>query len=325
MTHFYFIRRALKTSLSGISYAISSVSSKPVVLSLPPAISFELTNYCNLRCPECCTGSGTMTRPQGYLDVNLFKKVVDELRPYLFHINLYYQGEPMLHPSFFNFPEIAGDIRTTVSTNGHYLDRENTKKIVSSGLNRLIVSLDGMDATTYTTYRVNGDYQKVISGIENVAKAIKDSSSRLLLVIQFIVNKNNEHQIPLVRKFAREMSARLELKSMQIIDKSHTEWLPSSDKYSRYEVSNNQLSIKSHLPNRCSRLWLAPVITWNGDVLPCCFDKNAEHIMGNVNSQSFSEIWRNDNFMSFRSALLTNRKKIEICKNCCSGLKGVKI
>lgn len=78
--------------------------------------------------------------------------------------------------------------------------------------------------------------------------------------------------------------------------------------------------MKSGLSNRCWKLWHANVITWDGLVVPCCFDKDAMHQLGNLKSQSFKQIWQNDNYKQFRTELMTSRKNIDICANCSEGL-----
>jgi radical SAM protein with 4Fe4S-binding SPASM domain len=258
------------------------------------------------------------------MEPDLFEKVIYELRPYLYNINLYFQGEPMMHPKFFSILDICSGINATVSTNGHFLTVENAEKLVLSGLKRIIVSLDGMDQHVYSSYRINGDINSVLEGINNLNVAKKRNSSPLNIVIQFLVNRNNEHQIPQIKKYARENNAVLNLKSMQIINKdSYASWLPSEKKFRRYDHSGNNFVIKNSFPDRCARLWFNPVVTWDGKVVPCCFDKNADHIMGNLNEDSFREIWNGPKYSSFRTSILSGRHMIEICRNCTSGLKGV--
>jgi radical SAM protein with 4Fe4S-binding SPASM domain len=239
-------------------------------------------------------------------------------------MNLYFQGEPMLHPQFFNFIAKSGNIRTLVSTNGHFLSEENAEKIVLSGLRELVISLDGMDQQTYSVYRINGDIEKVFEGIRNVSEAKKRNSSKLKLVIQFLVSRHNEHQVPEIKKYARKIGASLKLKSMQIINTGNYEsWLPSVRKFRRYELHDNEYKLRNHLVDQCSRLWFNPVITWDGKVLPCCFDKDAYHVMGDIKDDTFMEIWNGPKYRSFRKSLLVGRYMIEICRNCTSGLKGV--
>jgi radical SAM protein with 4Fe4S-binding SPASM domain len=311
--------------LAGYSFIKSSVSGNASVNGMPVSIGAELTNNCNLKCPECSSGSGLMHREHGYMNIDLFKKVINELRPYLYHINLYFQGEPMLHPLFFSFIRNSISLNSVVSTNGHFLSDENSEKIVSSGLGKLIISLDGMDQDTYSSYRINGSLKTVLEGIKNVTDAKKRLNSSLKIEIQFLVNRLNEHQVPQIRKFARNVRVSLSLKSMQIINKEDTgSWLPLNAMFRRYKMKNGEYVSKNSLPDRCARLWFNPVITWDGKVIPCCFDKNAEYVMGDLNIDSFREIWDGPKYRIFRKSILSGRHMIEICRNCTSGLRGVR-
>jgi MoaA/NifB/PqqE/SkfB family radical SAM enzyme len=178
--------------IAGYSYIYSSITGKAVAYGMPPAIGVELTNNCNLKCPECCTGSGLMTRKKGFMELKLFDRILSELKPYLYYVTLNFQGESMMHPQFFSFLKKSPNINTIVSTNGHFLSEENADKLVSSGLNRLIVSLDGMDQETYASYRINGVLAAVKKGIKNIYEAKKRASSPLRLEIQFLVCRENE-------------------------------------------------------------------------------------------------------------------------------------
>jgi MoaA/NifB/PqqE/SkfB family radical SAM enzyme len=313
-------------SIKGIvSLASSNILGRPVVWGMPPAAGIELTNCCNLACPECASGSGIMKRKKGYMSSSLFGKIIDEEDSGLLSANLYFQGEPMMHPGFFSFIEKAAKLRLTVSTNGHFLTGENADRIVASSLDKLIVSIDGMDSETYLLYRKNGDYENVVEGIRRVSEARRRMRSSLKLEIQFLVNRYNEAQIPAARKLAAATGAKLRLKSMQVVNgEMKGYWMPEDERFRRYELNRGGYTIKSSLRNRCSRLWLNPVITWDGLVLPCCFDKDAEHVMGDINISSLREIWYGERYKDFRRSLLLNRKGIGICTNCTSGLKRVK-
>jgi radical SAM protein with 4Fe4S-binding SPASM domain len=318
------VKRQLNALGLGFSYLTSKLLHRPLISGMPVSAGIEITNYCNLNCPECSSGSGIMTRQKGFMDIELFRKIVIEMRPYLYNINLFYQGEPMIHPRFFDFLELSRGTKVTVSTNGHFLSEGNAEKIARSGLSKIIISLDGMDKETYSMYRQGGEFEKVIRGIKDVSQEIVKTGSSMNLEIQFLVNRHNENQIPSVRKFSREVSAVLRLKSMQIINNEHFDhWLPENEKYNRYKKNNGSYTIKNNLGNNCLRLWLNPVVTWDGKVVPCCFDKNAEHIMGDMTSSSFRTIWNGEKYKKFRNSVLTGRMSIEICRNCTSGLKGV--
>jgi len=317
--------RQLNAIRLGSSQVFSALTGKPLVWGMPFSVSAELTNVCNLRCPECASGSGLSERKKGFMDPELFGKVMEELGPYLYSINLFFQGEPMIHPRFFEFLELAGKIRSVVSTNGHFLSPENSEKIVISGLDKLIVSLDGIDQVTYSKYRLGGNFNKVKDGIRIVSDAIARTGSSLKLEIQFLVNRHNEGQLKEIRKFASEYRAVLKLKSMQVIDiKESEKWMPVQKQFRRYTRINDTFEIKSRLPDRCLRLWFNPVITWDGKVLPCCFDKNQEFVMGDLNKETFSEIWNGNEYEKFRTNVLSGRSKIGICRNCTEGLYRVK-
>jgi radical SAM protein with 4Fe4S-binding SPASM domain len=310
---------------SGYSFLHSSLSGKAVIKGMPVSVSAELTNNCNLNCPQCSSGSGRMLRSRGFMDIDLFKKLIQELDPYLYNVNLYFQGEPMLHPSFFSFLSNCLNINSVVSTNGHFLSEEASERIVGSGLNKLIISLDGTDKETYSEYRVNGDLEKVIDGIRNISAAKKKYKSSLKIELQFLVNKFNQHQVRAIRQLAESFQVKLKLKSMQIIDKADIDsWMPSARRFRRYRLSKGIYELKSSLPDRCGRLWFNPVVTWDGKIVPCCFDKDAEYVMGDLNQESFRNIWEGPGYMEFRNGILTGRNKIEMCRNCTSGLRGVR-
>ena len=317
--------RPVNLLASGYSYLNSSIKHNPEIKGMPVSISMELTNNCNLHCPQCSSGSGQMTRPRGFMDTGLFNKVMIELSPYLYTVNLYFQGEPMLHPQFFTFIHNCHVPQKVVSTNGHFLSMENSDQIIKSGLSRLIVSLDGTDQETYSAYRVNGNLEKVVEGLKNVTQARKKYGSSLKIELQFLVNKLNEHQIPMIKQLASNVKAALKLKSMQIInDSDFGSLLPTKKLFRRYKMKGGSYVIKNSLPDRCARLWFNPVVTWDGKVVPCCFDKNAEYILGDLKTDSFREIWEGTKYRIFRKSILTGRNMIEMCRNCTSGLRGVR-
>ncbi len=310
---------------SAYSYIVSSLTGLPVTYGMPATVSIELTSHCNLSCPECASGSGMMLRERGFMDPALYKKVIRELNPFIWYASLYFQGEPFLHPDIFSFLQLKEKTKVIISTNGHYLGGENARKTVLSGIHKLIVSLDGMDQQSYSRYRVNGNLETVMAGIRNVSLERQRLNSRMKLELQFLVNRFNEHQIAQAESFAREVKASLRLKSMQVIHGHDAgEWMPSNGKYARYETSGGSFAIKNPMPSRCLRLWLNPVITWEGKVLPCCFDKDAEYEMGDLRSETFREIWHGKRFREFRLKVLSDRKSIPICRNCTSGMRNVK-
>jgi radical SAM protein with 4Fe4S-binding SPASM domain len=131
--------------------------------------------------------------------------------------------------------------------------------------------------------------------------------------------------IPDIKLLAKSVHAQLNLKSMQILDNNEIgSWLPSDSRFRRYEISNGEYKNKNALPDRCARLWFNPVITWDGKIVPCCFDKDGEYVMGDLNHDSFRDIWEGPKYRIFRKSILSGRHLIDICRNCTSGLRGVK-
>ena len=310
-----------------LSYFYSRITLKPVPMGRPISLSFEPTTSCNLRCPECPSGLRNFTRPTGMAQEELFQKTIDELAPRLIYLILYFQGEPYLNPKFLDNVKYASDrgIYTATSTNAHYLKDHLAKKTVESGLDRLIISIDGTTQETYESYRVGGKLEKVIEGTKNVIKWKKElKSSTPHIIFQFLVVKPNEHQIEDVKQLAKELGVdEVGFKTAQIYDyENGSDLIPTIDKYSRYkQTANGKWEVKNKLLNHCWKMWHSSVITWDGKVVPCCFDKDAEHEMGNVDGKSFKSIWHSPGYDNFRKALIRSRTEIERCKNCTEGTK----
>lgn len=243
------------------------------------------------------------------------------------YLTFYFQGEPYLHPQFLDMVEIANQHRiyTTTSTNAHYLDDRRAEQTVTSGLDRLIISIDGATQETYSAYRKQGQLQKVLEGTETILRWRKNLKSRTPKVVwQFLVVKPNEHEIPKIKHLAERYGVdKVAFKTAQIYDyAAGSELIPTIDKYSRYrQASDGSYKIKNSLENQCWKMWQSCVITWDGQVIPCCFDKDASHSMGNVSDHPFEKIWYSSTYNRFRDALLHSRSKIEMCKNCTEGLK----
>ncbi|MCB0738588.1 MAG: radical SAM protein, partial [Bacteroidetes bacterium] len=175
---------------------------------MPFSISIEPTTSCNLRCPECPSGLRSFTRNTGMLNLATYQNVVDDLQDWLIYLILYFQGEPYLNKDLFNFINYANQKRiyTAISTNAHYLNNENCRKTIESGLSRLIISIDGTTQETYQQYRVGGNLDKVIEGTKNIiAWKKKRNSQTPHLIFQFLVVKPNQHQIEDVKKLANEL------------------------------------------------------------------------------------------------------------------------
>ena len=294
---------------------------------LPFNISIEPTTSCNLGCPECPSGLKSFTRGTGTLSVDFYNKFLHEVQRDLIYLYFYFQGEPYLHPDFLSLVKAASEknIYTVTSTNAHFLSPRKATETVQSGLDRILISIDGASQETYESYRKGGKLAKVIEGTKNLVKAKSQlNSSTPHIIIQFLVVKPNEHEIPEILQLGKELGVdEVKLKTAQVYDfKNGNELIPSIEQYSRYRKNEDgSYRIKNKLENKCWKLWHSCVVTWDGNIVPCCFDKDAKYEMGSLQTHSFQSIWGNKNYKAFRGQLVNNRKSIDICTNCTEGLK----
>lgn len=294
---------------------------------MPINISVEPTTSCNLRCPECPSGLRAFSRPTGMMEPAFFKSLVNDLRPGLASINFYFQGEPFLNTDLHEMIGFAAQrgIYTATSTNAHYLNPENAEKTVRSGLHRLIISIDGTSQETYQQYRIGGKLEKVIQGTKEILAARKRLKSRTPHVIfQFLVVKPNEHQTDDVLRLAKDLGVdEVRFKTAQVYDfENGNPLIPDNEIYSRYRKGlDGKWRLKNKMENHCWRMWQGCVVTWDGKVVPCCFDKDAHHTLGEVNQNDFKLVWKSKAYDHFRRSVLTNRQEIDICKNCTEGTK----
>lgn len=309
------------------SYYLAKWMKRPIQWGMPFNVSIEPTTNCNLGCPECPSGLKSFTRPTGNLDYDFYKRTLDEIGDKLIYLYFYFQGEPYMHPHFLDLVKSASEknIYTVTSTNAHFLTERKAKETIESGLDRILISIDGTTQETYEQYRIGGSLQKVIDGTKALVKAKREMKSKTPhIVFQFLVVKPNEHQIEEVKKLAKEIGVDdVKLKTAQVYDyEKGNELIPTIEKYSRYKKQGDgSYKIKNELLNHCWKLWHSCVITWDGRIVPCCFDKDAQHQLGDLNTKTFSEIWRSDLYRSFRSRILQSRKEIDICTNCSEGTR----
>jgi len=309
-----------------VSYLVSIGFKRVFVWGKPLSLTIEPTNFCNLHCPECPTGNNTTKRDKGYMSLLAYKKIIDQLSPWLLYHMIYFQGEPFMHPDIFSMIHYAHskNIYTCTSTNGHFFTNKNAQKVIDSGLDKIIISVDGVTQETYEKYRKGGQLDKVITGIKTLADLKKKHQSHTpQIIIQFLVFRFNEHQIEDIKKLGKSIGAdKVELKSAQIDavkDKAYL--LPHHKKYSRYKYERNHITIKNKLKNRCFRIWSTLVITWDGNVIPCCFDKNADYTLGNMHQKNILHLWHSTEFKNCRHQIINHRKSIKMCNNCTSGLR----
>lgn len=311
-----------------ISLGLSSITKKSYTWGVPFIITVEPTVLCNLHCPQCITGRGEVHRNQSTLDLDLFKNMIEQVGDRIWYLLLFNQGEPFLNPDLIEFIEIAKRKRiyVTTSTNGHFLSNDaSAENLVQSGLDAIIISLDGSEPESYARYRQGGNFQQVVNGIENLISTRErlDSNTPKVLA-QCLVMKHNENQLGQMKKLAKDLKVdRLLFKTFQIESKENIQdFLPEEPKRRRYPVSSETITTKKSLNRSCSRLWYSTVILSDGRVVPCCFDKNGAYGCGVIAPENkIEKIWKSDAYNKFRVRVLQRPKSIRICHNCTQNQK----
>ena len=310
----------LNAIYSVLSYGMKRYAGISLQPPLPPAINVELSSRCNLSCPECVTGAGLLRRDSDFIDYSLAEKIAEELSGRTLSAWLYFQGEPMLHPRFFDIVRLFRKMRPVISTNGHFLDEENCRMLADSDLRKIIIPYDGATPAVYNIYRIGGDHSRVSDGIRRLARAIKTRDSKVKIELQFLLHRYNEHEIQEAAAFARSVNAVFRIKSMQVLDAEKAgDWMPGKGIRSRYMQSDGQWKPARSSSRGCFRMWTTAIVTVDGDVVPCCFDKYAGHAMGNIKDQGFRDIWNGERYNSFREAVIRNRSSVDICAQCPQG------
>lgn len=325
-------RRVLNLIKAFASVLVSKLAKTAVTLGSPPILMIEPTNHCNLRCPMCPAGNGTMKRSKGTMSVPSFQSILDTVGDRVAAIFFWNYGEPFLNPHLAEMIRRAktkGIIAVT-STNGHFLNEKNVDALVKSGLDEIIISVEGTDQQTYERYRKSGNFQTVLDGIQLLVERKRElSSKRPLINLQFITFHHNQKQVSAMISLGKQLHVdRVTFKRASF----HLYF----DKEGR--ISGDMESVSSFLPgtgtapsaqaplpvlpnrqsNWCFFPWFFSIITWNGEITPCCYDKDAQYSFGNIfrGGKNLDQIWQNGASGSFRRKLLKDVSSIDLCKKC---------
>ena len=322
------LKRIVNAAKISASYSISLLSGRETHWGGPVFLSVEPTSLCNLRCPECPSGVGELNRRSGFMNLTAFREIIDSVKDKTLGLLLYFQGEPFLNKDIYSMISYArrAGMYVITSTNAHFFAKdEDAHQLIDSGLNSLIVSLDGITEETYRRYRVGGSLEKVLNGVEKIIRARTAAGARLPRVyFQFVVMSHNEHEIGEAKKLARQYGAdKIFLKNVQIVHDKNFTLLPKEREYRQYEVKDEKLLLRGKVPDKCFRLWTGAVITWDGKQVPCCYDKTAAHGFGEVSgASSVHALLHSESARAFRQKVLDSRSSISLCAGCKEGRTG---
>jgi len=291
-----------------LAHIYQSYRAKKIRLGyLPIRLWIEPTDHCNLRC-VMCPNKDLPKEKKGFMDLDLFQKIIDEAAAFVFDVHLLHRGESLLHPHFF---EMAGyahgkGIRTKLHTNGTVLDEKKARLIIDSGLDQVSFSFDGYDKETYESIRVNGDFERTVQNIVRFLQIKKEEQSKKPYAILELINfpdspikSNSQSQKDFLRHFK-------DLPLDKIVIKEYHNWAGETGKVPK----------RRHY-SPCTFLWNALIIFWDGSVLPCSQDFFGYYILGNVKESSLAEIWNNDKMLHLRLNHINGHiDEFETCREC---------
>jgi len=299
----------------------------------PTLIQVEPTNRCNLLCQVCPVRTG-MNRARGNMDLEMFRRLMDEVGDHLLVIMFWDWGEPFLHPQACEMIRCAHDrgIQAVASTNGHVLAQpEQARQVVESGLDVLIFSVDGITPETYQHYRDAGRLDQVTAGVRRVVEERRRLNFKTPLVnFRFIVMGHNEHEVPQVPGFARDLGADvLTLRKFHAVphfrwdpEAEHHGLLPSQARYQLPVISPQDYRPVRAPQNPCKNLWNCPTIHWDGAVCSCFMDFDERRPLGRLGERSFMEIWAGEAYRNLRRAFRRRWRQLPLCGECAFGFEG---
>ncbi len=286
---------------------------KSVVLPYYPVrLWIEPTSYCNLKC-VMCPNKELKKEEKGYLDFNLFKKIIDEIKNFAFEIHLLHRGESLLHPEFFKMVKYAhkADLTIKFHTNGTLLDEEKSYKLIESGLDQFSFSFDGFDKETYEKIRIGGDFDKVVANIIQFLKIKKKLKSKKPFTIIELINFPEIYSGNIEERRKRFLNNFKGLPLDKIEFREMHNWAGLVNKNSKLEIK------RSNNYSPCTFLWQALIIFWDGSVVPCTQDFHGYYILGNVKDSSIKEIWNNKKMINLREKMIKREiNDLETCRSC---------
>lgn len=303
-----------KQPVSGLSFyrrllrVFLCYKNKKTVLPYGPLrLWVEPTSFCTLQC-VMCPNKDLTTEERGFMELDLFRKIIDEASAFVFDVHLHHRGETLLHPRFFEMAQYAAaaGVKTKLHTNATVLDEEKSRRLIESGLDRLSFSFDGYDKDSYEKIRVGGEFEKTVGNIIRfleTKKALRFKKPET--VLEIIDFPEIYRGIAKSRKKAFLDGFR-GLSLDKVIIKEMHNWAG--------ETGPSQTQARF---SPCTFLWQALVVLWDGAVLPCTQDFHGYYILGNVKDSSLAQIWNNEKTVSLREKMVRGDiVGLETCSRC---------
>lgn len=267
---------------------------------LPLRIWLEPTNKCNLRCP-LCPQSTDQKAPRGFMDPELYRSIVDQLKGFAYDLNLSHRGESLFHENiveFINYAHTAG-LKTRIHTNGTILGPDLSRELIASGLDFLSFSFDGFDKASYEASRVGAVYEQTLENIRTFLRLKKEAGSAVpFSVIQLIHDGRLE-----AGEFEHQKSLFLEQFRGLPLDKLYIKD-PHNWGGAIQDARAESLALNQRY-SPCTFCWYALTILWDGTAVPCPQDFFAQLNIGDTRTQSIREIWRGNEITTLRAKFVS--------------------
>jgi len=291
---------------------------------LPRIVVVETGNICMLKCPTCPTANA-MKRPAGFMTMDTFQALIEQLDWKTDKLDLGYSGEPLLNKQIFKMISLASakGIPTGFDTNGMELE-PHIGDIIESGLKYITISLDGLDQEALSSFREGADFKKIYGGIKKLCDRKRAENRQFpKITLQTIVMKSNESQLDTIKRLATDLNIdKVVFKSLNL---NIGFWLPEKEKellaarllprdikHSRYTASDVFKRQKGNNP--CIFPLNDMVVLYNGDVILCCLDFNGRHVVGNILRTPLRQIWRSKEYADYRKKVFG--RVLDMCKEC---------
>jgi len=279
-------------------------------LGNPTIQQIEPTNACMMDCIMCPRRN--MKRKVKLMDLNLFKKIIDQCR-WNDEIWLHHFGDPLMHPKLDEmiFYVSKKGIKPKMSVNPNLLSKEKSRKLIKSGLHTIMISLDGVDDKTYRYFRgKNANYKKAIENINNLLAAKKELNSELYIVLSMIRMKANKKDAENFKKIWSKKGVN------EVSIKQFVTW-DGSDKKILEQGDKDTLSRKHKKEKKyCSEPWMKFSVTVDGKVVPCCYDYDEKFVLGDASKKTLKEIWNSNKIKILRRQIKSGKLKNPLCCSC---------
>lgn len=279
---------------------------------LPSYLWIEPTNHCNLNCIMCPIGSGKIHVKRGFMNIALFKKIIDEVHPHTSAIILAIGGESLLHKDIFEMISYAQEhqVKVSLNTNATLLDRDHAEKLLKSGISYISFAFDGFNKNMYEKARRGAEFERTLENIIGFLRIKKERRLKKPYTVLSMLELE-------VGEFTQEEKTGFIKKFENLIDKIH---FREANSWGNLLKDTQDFTYKRFEGEcfPCGRLWNTLGITWNGDVIPCTYNMNHDYVVGNIFDTSLSDIWNSAKLIELRQAMLYGNylELSPLCENC---------